>query len=102
MAWGRPSSSATNDAGLAQAQVFGLQAGEDQVGVFGLDGGGEQPRYAQSIARAEVVADDVDGAVGALGESFADGGAHALRAGADARSTSPPCFSLSCRASSSA
>ncbi len=41
VACGMPSSSASNNAGLAQAEIVGLQAGEDEVGRFGLDGIGE-------------------------------------------------------------
>ncbi len=72
-----------DDAGLAEAEVFRLEAGEDQVGRFRRDGGGEQAGYAEGVAGAEVVAGDVDGAVGALGEGFADGLADALRAGGE-------------------
>jgi hypothetical protein len=72
-----------DDAGLAEAQVFGLQAGEDEVGILRLDGGGEQAGYAEGVAMAEVVAVDVDGAVCAFGEGFADGLAYALGAGAE-------------------
>jgi hypothetical protein len=39
-----------DDAGLPQAQVFRLQAGEHQVGVLGLDGGGQQARHAERVA----------------------------------------------------
>jgi hypothetical protein len=72
-----------DDAGLAQAQVFGLQAGEHEVGALLLDGGGEQAGYAQGVAGGEIVAGNVDGAVCALGQGFADGLADALGAGAD-------------------
>ena len=71
-----------NDAGLAQSQIFRLQSGQHQVGILRLCRGGQQPRHAQRIARAQIVADDMDGPVRALGQSFADGRAHALRAGA--------------------
>jgi len=72
-----------DDAGLAEAEVFRLQAGEDEVGILRLDGGGEEAGYAECVAIAEVVAVDVDGAVCAFGESLADGLAYALGAGAD-------------------
>ena len=75
--------SGKNDAGLAEAEVFGLQSGEDEVGLLGLDGGGEQAGDAEGIAGAEIVAEHVNGAVGAFGEGFADGGADALRTGAE-------------------
>ncbi len=72
-----------DDAGLAEAEIFRLQAGEDEVGIFLLDGGGEQAGDAERVAGAEIVAEDVDGAVGAFGEGFADGGSDALGAGAE-------------------
>ena len=72
-----------DDAGLALAEVVGLQAGEDEVGALRLDGGGQQAGHAERVARAEVGAVDVDGAVRALGQGFADGGADALRSGGE-------------------
>jgi hypothetical protein len=72
-----------DDAGLAEAQVFRLQAGEDEVGILRLDGCGEEACYAEGIARAEVVAVNVDGAVSAFGKGFADGLAHALGTGGE-------------------
>jgi hypothetical protein len=59
-----------------------LQAGEEQVGALLLCGFGEKAGYAEGVAGGEIVADDVNGAVGALGEGFADGGSDALGAGA--------------------
>jgi len=49
-----------NDAGLAEAEVFGLQSCEDQVGLLGLDGGGEKAGDAQCVAGAEVVGRDMN------------------------------------------
>ena len=72
-----------NDAGLAQSQVFRLQAGQHQVGILRLDGRGQQPRHAQRIASRQIVADDMDCPVRALGQRLADGRAHALRPRAD-------------------
>ena len=90
-----------DDAGLAEDEVFRLQAGEKQVGAFGFDAGGQEAGNTKSVAGTEVVAVDVDGAVCALGEGFADG--LPTRSGpALTTTTSPPCFSLSWRASSRA
>ncbi len=72
-----------DDAGLAEAQVFRLQAGEDEVGILLPCGLGEQAGYAEGVAGGEIVAEDVNGAVCALGESFADGGPDALGAGCE-------------------
>lgn len=72
-----------DDAGLTVAEIVGLQACEDEVGVLGFDGRGEQASDAERIALAKVFGVDMDGAVGALGEGFADDGANALRSGAD-------------------
>ena len=63
-----------DDACLAEAEVFRLQAGEDEVGVLLPGGGGEQARNAEGVAGGEIVAENVEAAVGALGEGFADGG----------------------------
>ena len=72
-----------DDAGLAQAQVFRLQTGEDEVGRLGLDSGGEQAGDAQRIECVEVIATDVDAAVGALGEGLADGWSDPLGSGGE-------------------
>ena len=73
-----------DDAGLAEAEVVGLEAGEDEVGRLGADGVGEQLRAAASVSReARSSSFDVDGAVGALGERLAQGGGDAFRAGAE-------------------
>ena len=82
VACGRPSSSGQDDAGLPVAEVVGLQAGEDQVGRFGSERRGQQPRRRQRIERAQIFLFDVDGAVGALGERFANGLRGARRPGA--------------------
>ena len=50
-----------DDAGLAEAQVFRLQAGEDEVGIFLPDGGGEEGGYAECVERADVVAEGCGG-----------------------------------------
>ena len=39
-----------DDAGLAQAEVVGLEAGEDQVGGLGANGLGEQVGEGQRVA----------------------------------------------------
>ena len=70
-----------NHAGLAVAQVVGLQAGENEVRVFALQRRRQEPRAGQRIECRHVFL-DVDGAVRALGESFADGRSGARRAGA--------------------
>ncbi len=82
VACGRPSSSARIDAGLAVAEIVGLQAGEDQVGRSRFERGGQQPRGGQRVEGAQIVFFDVDGAVGAFGQRLADGLRGARRAGA--------------------
>ena len=82
VACGMPSSSARIDAGLSVPEIVGLQAGEDQVGRFGFQRRGQQLRGRQRIVCAEVVLFDMDGAVGALGERFANGLRGARRSGA--------------------
>ena len=71
-----------NDAGLAVAQIVRLQAGEHQIGRFGFERGGQQARGSQRIERADVFCFDVDGAVGAFGQRFANGLGGARGAGA--------------------
>ena len=44
-----------------------------QVGIFGLDGAGEQMGDAERVELAQRLVFDVDGAIGALGERFANG-----------------------------
>src|ERR1019366_5705768 len=56
-----------DNAGLAEAEVVGLQAGEDKVGRLGADGVGEELGEGEGTSLGEVVGLDVDGAVGALG-----------------------------------
>ena len=90
-----------DDAGLAVAKIVGLQAGEDEVGIFGLDGRGEQSRDAERVALAEIVASMwmPRSAPLARASRMVD----PTRSGpALSTTTSPPCFSLSCSASSSA
>jgi hypothetical protein len=61
------------DAGLSVAEVVGLEAGEDQVGRFGFQRGGEQAGRSERVVGADFLFLDMDGAVGALGERFANG-----------------------------
>ena len=68
------------DAGLADALIVALQAGEDQVEGFLAQRGGQGFRRAQRIEQEEFVVGDVDAAVGALGQRFLDGLLGALRA----------------------
>jgi len=70
-----------DDAGLAEAEVFRLQAGKDEVGLLWRDGRGEKAGEAEGIARGEIVGEDVDGAVCSLGEGFAQRDANALGTG---------------------
>ncbi len=72
-----------HDAGLAEAKVIRLQAGEDEIGLFVLDAAARRLAMPSVSQRCEVVALDVDGAVGALGQRFANGLRAALRAGAE-------------------
>ncbi len=72
-----------DDAGLAEAEIVGLEAGQDEVGALRADGFGDEAGNAEGVALAEIFGSDVDGAVGALGQGFADGGTNALGAGAD-------------------
>ena len=51
-------------------------------GVSGCERRGQQPRRRQRVERARIVLFDVDGAVGALGQRFADGLRGARRSGA--------------------
>ena len=60
-------------AGLAVAQIVGLQAGQDQIRIFRARLGGQQPGDAQRVESREVSVFDVDGAIRAFGQSFADG-----------------------------
>ena len=68
--------------GLPVSQVVGLQTGEDQVRLFRFRGRGQQFCDAERVERIQVFFFDVDGAVGALGQSFADGLRRARRSGA--------------------
>ena len=52
-------------------------------GFSGLMAAASRRPTPRAVARAEIVAGDVNGAVGALGESFANGWSNALRTGAD-------------------
>ena len=67
---------------LSQSQVFRLQSGEHKVGILRLDGRGQHSCHTQRIAPARVVADDVNRAIRAFREGFANRGTHALRPGA--------------------
>ena len=70
-------------AGLAEALIVALQAGEDEIEIFFFDCGRERTRRGQRIELVEFVVGDVDAALGALGESFLDGLLGALRAHRD-------------------
>src|ERR1700723_1831322 len=72
-----------DDPGLTEAQVFRLQSGQDQVGALLLDRGGKQAGHAEGIAGPQIVAGDVDGAIGPFSQGFADGLADALRSGGE-------------------
>ena len=61
-----------NHSRLPKPQVFGLQSREQQIGALLLCSRSQQPRHAQRVARANVVACNVDSAVRALGQRFAD------------------------------
>jgi len=83
---GHPEKLGEDDAGLTEAEIVGLEAGENEIGLFVANGRREKAGYAEGVVAAEcgfVRALDVDGAVGAFGEGFADGLADALGAGAD-------------------
>ena len=60
-----------DDAGLRVSVVVGLQTGKDQVELLVFDGGGESLRGVERIKPDESVVLEVNGAVRALGESFA-------------------------------
>jgi len=72
-----------DNAGLTEAEVVRLETGEDQVGRLGLDGVSKDLGYAESVAPAEVVGLDVDGAIGSLGEGLTQGAGDAFGTGAD-------------------
>ena len=72
-----------DDAGLAETEIVRLQAGQHQVGRLRLDGLGEHARHGERIELVQVIGIHVDGAIGALGQGLANGGAHALRAGGE-------------------
>ncbi len=72
-----------DNSGLRVAVVVGLQAGEDQVELFIFDGGGKGFCSIESIKSDEGIVFEVDGAVSALGQSFAQHLLGAGRAGSD-------------------
>ena len=69
-------------AGLPVAQIVRLQTGQDQIRILGLHRGGKQFRDAQRVKRVEVFFFDVNRAVRALGQRFANGLRGARRTGA--------------------
>ena len=79
VACGRPSKFRQQHAGLPEALVVALQAGEDQIEIFFFDCGRKRTRRGQRIELVEFVVGNVNAAVGALGESFLDGLLGALR-----------------------
>ena len=72
-----------DDAGLRVSVVVGLKAGKDQVELLVFDGGGESFRGIEGVESDESGVFEVDGAVGALGESFAQNLRRTSRAGGD-------------------
>ena len=72
-----------DDTGLAVAEIVRLEAGEDEVGVFLFCSGSEELGNAERVELVQVVALDLDGAICAFGEGFANGGAGALGSGAE-------------------
>ena len=71
-----------NHAGLAVAEIVGLQAGEDQVGASPFTAAASSCAAASGSSARHVFL-DVDGAVGAFGEGFANGRGGARRTGAE-------------------
>ena len=64
------------------AEIVRLQAREDKVRIFGFYGFGEQARGPQGVPCLDALFLNVQRAVRALGEGFADGTRGALRPGA--------------------
>ena len=88
---GQPHQLGQDHAGLAVAQVVGLQAGQHQVGLLRRERSGQQAGGAQRIECAHLFL-DVDGAIGAFGEGFANGLGGALGSGAQHHHLAPVFF----------
>ena len=90
-----------DDADLAEALIVGLQAGQDQIELLVAHRGGEGVGDHERVGGPEGVRLDVDRA--SAPRASASRSTCATRAGpAEHTTTSPPCFSLSRSASSSA
>ena len=92
VACGMPSVLGEDDADLAEALIVGLQTGEHEVELLVADGVGERGRDGERISRRQRVRLDVDRAVGAPRQRFADDLSRARRAGG-ARRPLPRCAS---------
>ena len=86
-----------DNAGLRVAVIVGLQAGEDQIEFFILDGRREGLRGIKGIESDEGIVFEVDGAVRALGQGFAQHLLRTRRAGSDDHHFSSMFFSLAQR-----
>jgi len=80
-------------AGLGEAVVVGLQAGEDEIELFVFDGGGDGSGGVERIDAYEGRVFEVDGAIRSLGQSLPQYLLCARGTGVIA-TTSPPCFSF--------
>ena len=83
-----------DDAGLREALVVGLQPGQDEVELLVLHRGRERVGDDERVGARQAVVLDVNGAVGAAGQRFAQHLRDARRP-AEQTTTSPPCFSFS-------
>ena len=72
-----------HDSGLRIAVVVGLQAGEDDVKALILDRSGESPGGVRGVEGCKGIVFQMDGAIGALGQAFAQHLLRARRAGGD-------------------
>ena len=91
-----------HDADLREALIVGLEAGQDEIDLLVLERRGERVGDAERVGRRQRVALDVNRAIGAARERLANHLRDARRARPSTTTTSPPCFSLSRSASSSA
>ena len=72
-----------DDAGLGEAVVVGLQAGEDEIELLILDRSGERLGSIEGVEAHEGGVFEVNGAIGTLGEGLAQDLLCASRAGGD-------------------
>jgi hypothetical protein len=72
-----------HDTDLSSALVVGLEAGEHEIGGFILERGRKGARSRSRVGGSEVVAEDVDGAIGASRERLAQDLHHTHRSGRD-------------------